>query len=66
MFWASHRGHIFIVDHILKQYGISPFLAEKNELKSPFLIAIENNQEKIVKLLLLKNFIYKKDQKAFN
>ena len=57
MFWACHRGYIFIVDHILKKYAVSPFLAEKSEGKSPFLIAIEQNQEKIIKLILTKEFV---------
>ena len=63
LFWACMRGHIFIADHILKKYGISPFLAEKEEQKSPFMVAIEHNQEKIVRLLLLKEYVYKADGK---
>ncbi len=43
LFWACHRGYLFIVDHILKKYAVSPFLAEKQEKKSPFLVAIEQN-----------------------
>ena len=52
------RGHIFVVDYILENHGISPFLAEKQEEKSPFMLAIENNQEKICKLILIKDFAY--------
>lgn len=51
------RGHIFIANFIISEYGISPFLAEKAEQKSPFLLAIENNQAYIVKMILNKKFI---------
>ena len=61
LYWACMRGHIFIVDHIIKMHGISPFLAEKQEEKSPFMLAIENNNEKVVKLILCKKFIYAKN-----
>ena len=63
LFWACMRGHIFVVDHILDHFGISPFLAEKQEGKSPFMLAIENNQEKIVKLILIKDFKYPPNQR---
>ena len=63
LFWACMRGHIFVVDHILYNFGISPFLAEKEEEKSPFMLAIENNQEKVVKLILIKEFRYGPNQK---
>lgn len=54
LFWACARGYIFLVNHLIHEYRLSPFMAEKEEQKSPFLVAIENNQEKVVKLLLLK------------
>ena len=43
LFWACMRGYLFVVDYIIKNFGISPFMAEKSEKKSPFLVAIENN-----------------------
>ena len=43
LFWACTRNYIFIVHHILMRYGISPFMAEKEDLRSPFMAAIENN-----------------------
>jgi len=61
LYWACSRGHLFVVDFIIKHFGISPFLAEKNDDRSPFMIAIENNQEKVVLLLLLKEFTYPPD-----
>ena len=61
LYWACSRGYIFIVHHIIKHYGVSPFLAEKGEMKSPLLVAIENNQEKVVRLLLSKQFTYPPD-----
>jgi len=58
MYWACMRGHIFVVYHILRTHGIYPFLAEKQEKKSPFMVAIENNHEKIARLILSKSYIY--------
>jgi len=52
------RGHIFIANYIISEYGISPFLAEKAEQKSPFLLAIETNQTYIVKMILNKTFLF--------
>ena len=49
LYWAAMRGHIFIIDHIMQHYAISPFLQEKEEQKSPFMVAIEHNQEKVVR-----------------
>ena len=43
LFWACTRNYIFIVHHILTTYNISPFMAEKDDLRSPFMAAIENN-----------------------
>ena len=58
LFWACMRGQIFIANYVINEFGISPFLAEKAEEKSPFHVAIENNQERIVKMILRKNFIH--------
>jgi len=44
LFWACTRDYIFIVHYILIKYGISPFMAEKDDKRSPFMAAIENNQ----------------------
>ena len=62
LYWACSRGYIFIVHHILKNYGVSPFVAEKKtEWKTPLMTAIEHNQEKVVRLLLSKQFSYPPD-----
>jgi ankyrin repeat protein len=61
LFWACMRGNIYVVNYILKEYGISPFMAEKSEGQTPFLIAIQSNQEKVVRLLLAKKFTYAAD-----
>ena len=43
--------------------GVSPFLAEKQEEKSPFMVAIENNELKVVELILIKEYVYSRNQK---
>ena len=64
LFWACSRNYIFIVHDILKNYGISPFLAEKEDKRSPFLAAIENNQLQVIDLLLKKSFTCASDAKC--
>ena len=61
LFWACMRGNIYVVNFILKEHGISPFMAETSEGQTPFLIAIQSNQEKVVRLLLAKKFTYASD-----
>ena len=31
LFWASARGYVYVVYHIISKFGISPFLAEKQD-----------------------------------
>ena len=52
-----------MVDYIIKTLGVSPFLAEKEEQKTPFHVAIEHNQTKVVTLLLSRQFSILSDPK---
>lgn len=63
LLWACQRDYIYIIDHILKRYGISPFMYEKEDRRSPFMVAIENNQLKVVKMLLVKDYSCPSDPK---
>ena len=63
LFWACTRGYIFVIDHIIKTYGVSPFMAEKEDKRSPFMTAIENNQFKVIQMLLVKDYNYPSDTK---
>lgn len=63
LFWACSRGNMFTVNHILQEHGISPFMAESDNLMTPFLSAIENNSERVVRLILNKTFVYGPDPK---
>ena len=47
----------------MSQFGISPFLAIDDDKKSPFLIAIENNQLSVVQMILSKEWIYRADSR---
>lgn len=48
LLWACQRDFIYVIDYILKTHGISPFMAENEDQRSPFMVAIENNQFKVV------------------
>jgi len=43
LFWACQRGYLHIVYHVITKFGVSPFLAEKEDERSPFMTAIEHN-----------------------
>ena len=66
LYWACAFGHIFIVNAVLKNHGVSPFMADKEECKTPFMQAIEHNCDKVVKLLLAKDFIYPSNPKLID
>ena len=55
MYWAAMRGNPFIVNYIVKNYKISPFIIAIDG-RSPFLYAIEKNQTSVVRYILSKNF----------
>ena len=44
LMWACTRNYLIIAHHIITKHGISPFMYEKEDMRSPFLSAIENNQ----------------------
>ena len=60
--WACFRGHVHVVYHIIKTFHISPFL-QGQDGRSPFMAAIEGNQDLIVRLLLNKDFRYPPEQR---
>ena len=56
LYWACSQGSLFIINHIITKYQISPFFAEKKDGKSPFMTAIENDQDRVVSLLLKNRY----------
>jgi len=63
LYWACFRNFLFVSYHVVSSFGISPFLAVDDDRKSPFLIAIENNQQSVVQMMLNKEWIYKADSR---
>ena len=61
LFWACTRNYIYIVYHILSNHAISPYLAEKKDMRSPFMAAIENNQIQVINLFMSKRLSYPND-----
>jgi hypothetical protein len=63
LFWACYRSYIYVAHHVVSAFGISPFLSYSDDLRSPFMVAIEHNQFPIVKMLLSKTYHYPTDPK---
>ena len=63
MYWACFCGNPFIVNYIVKNYKISPFLLVLDG-RSPFLYAIEANQTSVVRYLLNKKFVGENDKSS--
>ena len=60
--WACFRGHVHVANYIIKKFRISPFLVGP-DARSPFMAAIEGNQDVVVRLLLNKDFAYPPEQR---
>ena len=58
LYWACCRGQLYLIDYILKKFGLSPYMKGADE-KSPFMIALENGKDSVVRLLISRKLYSK-------